>query len=220
MHRSLFHLRLNAGTEGSFDERAARPSSDLKEAVRAAWLSNVSAFRRGSDVWCYAEAAGETSGTTEGEPSIDRLAGTVAWTRWISTMVDVVMKAPEPGGMTRYREVFHSDGPPLTSAAERGMFVLVVHPDRIAEYDARHAEVWPDMRAALSESGFRNYSGFRRDSQVAYYGEFHPDMARALAAIGATDVNRRWGESFEGIITSISDREGRLFTAREVFHLD
>lgn len=219
MHRSLFHLRLNAGAEDSFDERAVGPSSHLTEAL-AARLSNVSAFRRGTDVWCYAEAAGETSGIAEGEASLDRLVGAAAWNRWIGALADVVIRNPEPGSVTRYREVFHSDGPPLATTAERGMFVLVVHPERIAEYEARHADVWPDMMAALADSGFRNYTGFRRDSQVAYYGEFHPDMARALSTIGATEVNHRWGESFEGIITSISDREGRLFTAREVFHLD
>lgn len=220
MHRALFHLRLNAGAEDSFDERAAGPPADLTQALRNAGLSNVSAFRRGTDVWCYAEAAAETSGIAEGDSSLDALTATVEWNRWISGLGDVVMQAPEPGGLTRYHEVFHSDGPPLAGASERGMFVLVVHPERIAEYEARHAEVWPDMMAALAESGFRNYTGFRKGSQVAYYGEFHPDMPRALAAIGATDVNRRWGESFRGIITSISDREGRLFTAREVFQLD
>jgi L-rhamnose mutarotase len=220
MLRSLFHLRLNAGAEDSFDERAARPSSDLTDGLRAARLSNVSAFRRGPDEWCYAEAPSETSGIAEGDPSLDRLVGAAAWNRWMAGLGDVVMQAPEPGGLTRYREVFHSDGPPLPTTVERGMFVLVVHPERIAEYEARHADVWSEMMAALAESGFRNYTGFRRDSQVAYYGEFHPDMPRALAAIAATDVNRRWGASFEGIITSISDREGRLFTAREVFHLD
>lgn len=45
-------------------------------------------------------------------------------------------------------------------------------------------------------------------------------MVTATVTIGATDVNRRWGESFEGIITTITDDEGRLFTAREVLHID
>jgi L-rhamnose mutarotase len=216
----LFHLRLNAGAEDSFDERASGPPADLTQALRSAGLSNVSAFRRGTDVWCYSEAEAEESGAAKGNPSLDQLAAAAGWARWIGRLADVVVPAPEPGGLTRYHEVFHSDGPPLATAPERGMFVLIVHPERIAEYEARHADVWPDMMAALTDSGFRNYTGFRKDAQVAYYGEFHPDMTSALAKIGATDVNRRWGESFEGIITSISDREGRLFTARDVFHLD
>ena len=216
----MFHLRLDAGAEDAFDERAAGPPPDLTDALRTAALTNVSAFRRGTDVWCYGEAAAEASDIAGGEVSLDALTASTAWNRWIAGLRDVVIQAPEPGGLTPYREVFHSDGPPLPGGPERGMFVLVVHPDRIVEYDARHDDIWADMLAALEESGFRNYTGFRKDSQVVYYGEFHPDMPRALAAIGATDVNRRWGESFEGIITSINDGEGHLFTAREVFHLD
>lgn len=220
MHRGLFHLRVFAGAEAAFDGRNTPPPGDLAEAFRAAGLGNVTAFRRGTDVWCYGEAGGESSGAPEGGPALDRLAGSAAWARWMSGFADVVMDSPGPGGVTRYREVFHSHGPALATTPERGMFVLVVHPARIAEYDARHADPWPEMIAALEESGFRNYSGFRLGPQVVYHGEFHPDMATALATIGASDVNRRWGESFRGIITSITDEEGRLFTAREVFHLD
>jgi len=76
------------------------------------------------------------------------------------------------------------------------------------------------MMRALDEAGFHNYTGFRRGSQVVYYGEFHPDMAMATGAIGATDVNRRWNISFVGIITTITDASGNLLTAREVFHQD
>ena len=42
----------------------------------------------------------------------------------------------------------------------RVCFQLQVHPDRIAEYRERHAAVWPEMLAALSEAGWRDYSLF------------------------------------------------------------
>jgi L-rhamnose mutarotase len=45
-------------------------------------------------------------------------------------------------------------------------------------------------------------------------------METAFGRIGQTDVNRRWGESFEGIITTIVGADGTLITAREVFHQD
>jgi L-rhamnose mutarotase len=45
-------------------------------------------------------------------------------------------------------------------------------------------------------------------------------MATVFAHIGSTDVNRRWGESFAGIITTITDASGSLITADEVFHQD
>ena len=212
MGRALFQLRLYPGTEREFDARHQPVPSDLSEAAAEAGVRNLTALRRGTDVWVYLEAE------SDGDTALDRFIATDGHARWTASLATVVQ--PPRGGLTRYQEVFHSDGPPLDGPFERGMFVLVVHPERIAEYDERHAKPWPEMMEALASSGFRNYSGFRNGSLVAYYGEFYPDMATAVATIGATDVNRRWGESFQGIITTITDEEGNLLTAREVFHVD
>ncbi len=214
MGRLLFQLRLYPGTEREFDARHDPVPSHLAEAAAEAGLRNVTGLRRGTDVWFYAEADGDG----DGDAALGRFIATDGHARWTASLAAIVQ--PPSGGVARYREVFHSDGPALTGPFERGMFVLVVHPDRIEEYDRRHAEPWPEMMEALSSSGFRNYSGFRRGSLVAYYGEFYPDMATAVATIGATDVNTRWGESFQGIITTITDDEGSLILAQEVLHLD
>ena len=38
--------------------------------------------------------------------------------------------------------------------------------------------------------------------------------------MGQTEVNARWGKAFEGIITTITDQDGRLITADEIYHQD
>jgi L-rhamnose mutarotase len=45
---------------------------------------------------------------------------------------------------------------------KRICFVLNVRPDRLDEYRERHREVWPEMRKALSETGWSDYSLFLR----------------------------------------------------------
>lgn len=45
----------------------------------------------------------------------------------------------------------------------RYCFCLQVRPDRKAEYAERHRAVWPEMRQALHDTGWRNYSLFLRD---------------------------------------------------------
>ena len=45
----------------------------------------------------------------------------------------------------------------------RACFQLQVRPDRIEEYKARHAAVWPEMLRALHRSGWHNYSLFLRE---------------------------------------------------------
>ena len=77
-----------------------------------------------------------------------------------------------------------------------------------------------DLLEAIADSGFRNYTGFRRGAHVVYYGEYHPDMATVFGKMGQTEVNTRWGQAFEGIITKITDEAGNLITADEVYHQD
>ena len=48
---------------------------------------------------------------------------------------------------------------------QRICFQLQVKPDRMAEYRARHAAVWPEMREALAATGWRNYSLFLADRE-------------------------------------------------------
>ena len=44
----------------------------------------------------------------------------------------------------------------------RVCFQLQVRPDRLEEYTARHASVWPEMLRALPTTGWHNYSLFLR----------------------------------------------------------
>ena len=46
---------------------------------------------------------------------------------------------------------------------QRVCFLLRVDPERLDEYKERHRNVWPEMRDALREAGWGNYSLFLRD---------------------------------------------------------
>ena len=105
---------------------------------------------------------------------------------------------------------------------QRICFQLQVRPDRLDEYRERHAAVWPEMLAALSAAGWRNYSLFLAPSGMLIGYLEADDFEAALAAMERTEVNARWqaemGEFFQ-------DLEGRrpdegLFRLDEVFHLD
>jgi L-rhamnose mutarotase len=104
----------------------------------------------------------------------------------------------------------------------RVCFLLKVRADRLAEYRERHRAVWPDMLAALHETGWHNYSLFLRDDGLLV-GYFETDDLRAaLDGMARTDVNARWQAEmapfFEGLDGRRPD-EGFL-TLDEVFHLD
>jgi L-rhamnose mutarotase len=105
---------------------------------------------------------------------------------------------------------------------QRICFLLKVKPDRLDEYKAAHQNVWPDMRAALTATGWHNYSLFLRDDGmlVGYFET--PDFDAARAGMAALEVNERWQAAMAPYFEALEGRrpdEG-LLVLEEVFHLD
>jgi L-rhamnose mutarotase len=111
------------------------------------------------------------------------------------------------------------------AATTRTCFVLRVRPERLAEYKARHRDVWPEMLDALRATGWSNYTLFaREDGLLVGYVEVE-DFDAARAAMQRTDVNARWqAEMAEFFELPAGDRDGRadlsMTALEEVFHLD
>jgi L-rhamnose mutarotase len=105
---------------------------------------------------------------------------------------------------------------------ERVCFTLRIRPDRLEEYRSRHERVWPEMREALSRTGWHNYSLFlREDGLLIGYLETE-DFERARAAMGATGVNARWQAEMAGFFEEMGDAapDAAMRPLPEVFHLD
>lgn len=103
---------------------------------------------------------------------------------------------------------------------ERACFTLTLVPGTEEEYDRRHQHTWPDMIAAIQDAGLRNFTGFRRGTEVVYYVECHPSRDEAFARMDAAEVNARWTAYFDGIIASRNDPSGRMFFLTEMSHVD
>ncbi len=105
---------------------------------------------------------------------------------------------------------------------QRVCFLLRVKKDRLDEYKRRHEQVWPEMLAALRETGWHNYSLFLRDDGLLVGYVETPDFQKALAGMAATAINDKWqremGELFEQLQGQRPDQA--MFTLAEVFHLD
>ncbi|MGB8031752.1 MAG: L-rhamnose mutarotase [Terracidiphilus sp.] len=104
----------------------------------------------------------------------------------------------------------------------RACFLLKVRPEKIEEYKARHAEVWPEMLAALRQTGWRNYSLFLRpDGLVVGYCEAR-DFDECRAAMKRHPVNLRWQIVMAPLFDSLSGdtADDAMFPLEEVFHLD
>ncbi|MEO3796182.1 L-rhamnose mutarotase [Nonomuraea sp. B10E15] len=104
---------------------------------------------------------------------------------------------------------------------QRVCFLLKVRPERLAEYRERHREVWPEMREALSRTGWHNYSLFLRDDGLLVGYLETEDFEAAQKAMAETEVNARWQAEMAPFFENLDGRpdEG-MRPLTEVFHLD
>lgn len=101
-------------------------------------------------------------------------------------------------------------------------FLLKIRQERLEEYKARHAHVWPEMLDALRETGWRNYSLFlRSDGLLVGYLEAD-DFAKCCAAMKEHPVNARWQAEMTPFFESFGEgaADDNMIPLEELFHLD
>jgi L-rhamnose mutarotase len=105
---------------------------------------------------------------------------------------------------------------------QRVCFALQVRPERLQEYKERHKAVWPEMQAALRETGWSNYSLFLRpDGLLIGYLETE-DFERARDAMTKREVNDRWQREMMPFFVAPEGKapDQAMSALEEVFHLD
>jgi L-rhamnose mutarotase len=103
---------------------------------------------------------------------------------------------------------------------ERLCFTFEIYEGQEGEYKRRHDEIWPELVEVIQGSGLKNYSLFRRGTQIVAYVEAHPDVATAMAQVAASEHNTRWSVWFTDVIVSLVGDDGELQIMEEVWHLD
>ena len=72
-------------------------------------------------------------------------------------------------------------------------FILKVKENHINEYKKYHKEVWPEMKSALTNNGWHNYSLFmRKDGLMFGYFEAENSFEDSLRGMSKEEVNDRW----------------------------
>ena len=104
----------------------------------------------------------------------------------------------------------------------RHCFTLQVRPDRLDAYRAAHAAVWPEMLAALSRHGWRDYSLFLREDGLLVGVVESDDLAASLAGMQAEEVNARWQAEMAGFFEPLPSgaADTSLTVLERVFHLE
>jgi L-rhamnose mutarotase len=100
-------------------------------------------------------------------------------------------------------------------------FLFKVQPDRLGEYKEHHKHVWPEMLAALRESGWHNYSLFMREDGLIFgYFETEESLTVAQAKMAAIEVNTHWQQFMAPFMDANARPDKSFLELEEYFHLD
>lgn len=99
----------------------------------------------------------------------------------------------------------------------RCCFLLHVRPEKLADYVAAHQDVWEEMREALTDAGWRNYSLFLRRQDGLVVGYFEADDTDAAQeAIARAAISPRWEAAMNEYFT---DGDGAKQILEQYFFL-
>lgn len=101
--------------------------------------------------------------------------------------------------------------------------VIKVKPEKLAEYKALHANVWPGVLAKIKQCNIANYSIYYKDGYLFSYFEYlGSDYEADMARMAADPETQRWWDVCKLCQDPLPTRkEGEWWAdMEEVFHLD
>jgi len=101
--------------------------------------------------------------------------------------------------------------------------IIGVDPQKLEEYKAYHAAVWPEVLAMITACNIHNYSIFHKDGLLFAYMEYTGDDFKAdMARMAADPKTLEWWDVMMPMQKPLPTRsQGEWWsTMEEVFHLD
>ena len=96
-------------------------------------------------------------------------------------------------------------------------------PEKLEEYKAYHARVWPEVLETIRKCHIRNYTIFHRKGLLFAYFEYHgADYAADMARMAADPKTQEWWKIMMPLQDPLPDRPEGAWWAEmdEVFHTD
>jgi len=106
---------------------------------------------------------------------------------------------------------------------ERHGSLIGIKPERLEEYKAYHADVWPDVLDMIKKCNIRNYSIYHKDGYLFSYFEYVGDDFKAdMAKMAADPKTQEWWKVVGPMQHPLETRsEGEWWAEmEEVFHVE
>ena len=96
---------------------------------------------------------------------------------------------------------------------------MQLHPGFEAEYKKRHDEIWPELKALLTNSGISNYHIFLDETTGALFATMEIADQNTIDDNKNQPVMKRWWDYMSDIMESNIDRSPVATPLTEVFYL-
>ncbi len=87
------------------------------------------------------------------------------------------------------------------------------------EYARRHASIWPELKALLTETGIQEYSIFLDESTLVLFAFLHVKDEAALDNLPSNPIMQRWWAYMGDIMQTNADGSPVSTPMKEVFYL-
>lgn len=101
----------------------------------------------------------------------------------------------------------------------RVAFKMKLHRGQEAEYKRRHAELWPELKQLLKQTGIEDYSIFLDEETNILFGILKIEDAKLLEELPKHPVMKKWWAYMKDVMDSNPDHSPVSTPLKEVFYL-
>jgi L-rhamnose mutarotase len=101
----------------------------------------------------------------------------------------------------------------------RFCYTFKLLPGTIALYEQAHAEIGPEVVAAMKRVGITDSSLFRRGHSIIAWGECERPVNETLSALDSEPANERWSKHIRTLMYDPLDDNGQLLISSEIWRM-
>jgi L-rhamnose mutarotase len=99
-------------------------------------------------------------------------------------------------------------------------FKMKMLPGFREEYQKRHNEIWPELKALLKNEGIGNYSIFLDEETNTLFAYQEQTGESSSQDLGSMDVVKKWWKHMADIMETNPDNSPVTIPLEEVFHME
>lgn len=102
----------------------------------------------------------------------------------------------------------------------RNAFTMQLLPGVVDEYKRRHDEIWPDLKALLSEAGISDYSIFLDENSLKLFACYTPSENNTIASLPNHPLMKKWWDYMAPLMETEPSNKPVQTDLSLMFHMD